>query len=94
MKQSVYSEEFKIEAVNMCLLPGANKNAISRNLGVNPNTLHSWIKKHHKKQMGTSMSDGLVSDNDYIKLEKKYKKLALEHEILKKAVGILTKELP
>ena len=94
MKQSVYSEEFKIEAVNMCLLPGANKNAIARNLGVNPNTLHSWVKKYKIKELGASKSDGVISDNSYLKLEKKYNKLALEHEILKKAVGILTKELP
>lgn len=98
MKRRVYSEDFKIEAVAACLEPGANKSSIARNLELSLNTLHNWINKYGQKDsrnidLGSS-ANSVDADNRLKFLEKENKRLALELEILKKALGILTKELP
>lgn len=52
VEQRVYSDEFKAQAVEMAMQPGATKAGASRSLGINPNTLAGWIK-NHKKANGT-----------------------------------------
>lgn len=95
MKRRVFTEEFKIEAVEMCLQPGANKSAIARNLGVNLNNLYFWLREYNSKDSKVASSKGsLDSDKQFKHLEKENKRLALELEILKKAIGIFSKGLP
>lgn len=91
-KRRVYSEEFKREAVAMCKVAGARKSGVARNLGISSNTLYQW----HMKYDSTDVEpDGSISSNvDLKRLVRENKRLTLELEILKKAIGIFSQELP
>ncbi|NLN78612.1 MAG: transposase, partial [Armatimonadetes bacterium] len=47
-EQRVYSDEFKAQAVEMAMQPGATKAGVARSLGINPNTLAGWIINYKK----------------------------------------------
>ncbi len=42
-EQRVCSDEFKAQAVEMAMQPGAKKAGVARSLGINPNTLIGWM---------------------------------------------------
>jgi transposase len=88
-----YSEEFKMEAVRLAQSGEASAAQVARELGVNANTLYNWVEKYGSKPDGV---DGYVEDvsAENKRLRRELKRAQLECEILKKAVGIFSKELP
>ena len=92
-EQRVYSDEFKFQAVEMAMQPGATKSGVARSLGINPNTLTVWINYYKK-------SNGIVDPprdedehSELIRLRRETKRLAMEIEILKEAAAYFAKEL-
>jgi|WetSurMetagenome_2_1015567.scaffolds.fasta_scaffold237285_1 transposase len=85
-----YSEEFKKEAVRLALEGGMSRSRVARDLGVNINSLAGWIKKA-KATRGGEVRETLEAENRRLRRE-----LAIvteERDIVKKAVGIFSKEL-
>ena len=85
-----YSEEFKKEAVRMALESGLSQSRVASDLGVNINSLVGWIKKA-KVTRGGEVRETLEAENQRLRRE-----LAIvteERDIVKKALGICTKEL-
>ena len=85
-----YSEEFKKEAVRLALEGGMSRSRVARDLGVNINSLASWIKTA-KATRGWDIRETLEQENRRLRRE-----LAIvteERDIVKKAVGIFSKEL-
>lgn len=85
-----YSEEFKKEAVRLALESGMSQARVARDLGVNINSLSGWIKKA-KVTRGGEVRETLEAESRRLRRE-----LAIvteERDILKKAVGIFSKEL-
>lgn len=89
-QNGVYTPEFKTQAISM--VRDANRSAaeVSRELGINVNTLYSWL---------SSASDNpskKLTDNDYAAENKRLKKALaqaeLERDILKKAAAYFAKE--
>ena len=66
---------------------------IAEELGVNKNTLHTWISKHHgpQKQKSGQVEDQHVYD-ELKRLRKENKRLTEERDILKKAAAYFAKE--
>ncbi len=85
-----YSEEFKKEAVRLAFESGMSQARVARDLGVNINSLSGWIKKA-KVTRGGEVRETLEAESRRLRRE-----LAIvteERDILKKAVGIFSKEL-
>ena len=92
-KEKIYDPEFRESSVRLAI---ESKNSIAqtaRELGVNSNTLYTWITKSK-----TGSSTKIVKDNDPLQLElKRLKKeiiqVTLERDILKKATAFFAKQI-
>ena len=45
-----YSEEFKADAIKMVKERGRSVNSVSKDLGINPQTLRNWLNEEKKRQ--------------------------------------------
>ncbi|HOP81005.1 MAG TPA: transposase [Armatimonadota bacterium] len=95
MKRRQYSDEFKSEAVRMAENGEIPMSQVASNLGINAEMLRRWVR-----QFGTKPNvDGarnLKPDehSELIRLRRELKRVTEERDILKKAMGIFTRELP
>lgn len=85
-----YSEEFKREAVRMALEGEMSQSRVARDLGININTLTNWIKAA-KVTRGGEVRETLEQENR--RLRRELAIVAEERDIIKKALGIFSKEL-
>lgn len=92
-EQRVYPDEFKSQAVEMAMQPGATKAGVARSLGVNPNTLAGWINKH--KRANGIVDPPRIEDehSENIRLRRELRQAQMEIEILKNAAAYFAKEL-
>ncbi len=77
-----YDKEFKKEAVKK-YLDGQSVASISREIGVNENTIHKW-----KKEI---LSVNGEFDQEKLAIRKRIIELEMENEILKKAAQIFSR---
>ncbi len=77
-----YDKEFKQQAVKK-YLDGQSVASISREIGVNENTIHKWKSEILQK-------DG-ESDQEKLAMRKRIMELEMENEILKKAALIFSR---
>jgi transposase len=77
-----FDKDYKKEVVKK-YLDGQSVASISREIGVNENTIHRW-KSEIIPQIGSS-------DEQTIKMKKRIIELEMENEILKKAAAIFVK---
>ncbi len=85
-----YSDAFKSTAVRLSQLPGVAVQDVAESLYIHPFMLSRWRKQMREGQI---MSKGAPIDTEAAaelkelrQLKKKYERLKLEHEILKKAI--------
>jgi len=85
-----YSDRFKATAVRLSELPGVAVQDVAESLYVHPFMLSRWRKQMREGQM---VSKGVKVDAETAvelkslrEMKKKYERLKLEHEILKKAI--------
>ena len=90
MKQRVYTNEFKIEAVR--LLEGSDGSVvrIAKDLEVSDSALHSWRKEFGKKSDGSRFTP--QEHEELVRLRRENKILKEEREILKKAAAYFARE--
>ena len=92
-EQRVYSDEFKAQAVEMAMQPGATKAGVARSLGINTNTLAGWII-NYKKAKGIIDPPKIEDErSELIRLRRENRRQEMEIEILKKAAAYFAKEL-
>jgi transposase len=91
-----YSEEFKATEVRLSKLPGVAIQDVATSLYIHPFMLSRWRKEQRE---GTIMAKGSKLDpesaaelKELRALKKKYERLKLEHEILKKPSSALPVE--
>lgn len=93
-KSNSYTVEFKESAVKLAVGSDQPVAQTARELGVNVNTLHTWIMKFHGKQRGDSKGD--VDDThlyeELKQLRRENARLKEERAILKKAAAFFAKE--
>jgi transposase len=95
-KRNVYTAEFKREAVRLTEQAGASVERIAKDLGVSPQTLHSW-KKATKEQGALAFpGNGRLAlspeQEENRRLKKELELVKQERDILKKAVGFFARE--
>lgn len=89
-----YTAEFKEAAVKLAVESDQPVSQTARELGINVNTLHTWIRKYHCKQ---DLSPSKQVDDQHLyeelnKLRRENAKLKEERELLKKAAAFFAKE--
>ena len=90
-----YDLEFKQSSAKLAIESDKPISETARNLGVNPNTLHGWIKKHgndnhRKKPVATTQMELL--QQELLQSKKEIARLKQERDILKKAAAYFANE--
>ena len=93
MKRGKFTSEFKSEAVRLSQKGNAPIAQVANDLGIRPELLYRWRSQFGPKPDG---SEGITPDehDELIRLRRKLQRVEEERDILKKAIGIFTKELP
>lgn len=88
-KQKQYTKEFKLEAVKLVTDQGLKVSEAAKDLGVSYPSLASWVKQYQKDAKKAFPGKGKLSaeDDKVRQLEQQVKRLTMERDILKKAMG-------
>ena len=101
-KYQRFDEAFKREAVRLSQLEGRTVAGTARSLGIDTNTLGTW-----RRQFGDSVAAGTRTgpdrseaerdsekDREIMELRKRLRDAEIERDILKKAVGVISRPQP
>jgi transposase len=89
-----YPAAFKERAVKLAVESEQPIAQTARDLGVNDNTLHTWIGKYHRaERQEKEVNDEHVYE-ELKRLRKENARLQEEREILKKAAASFAQQLP
>jgi len=100
-QQGKYDEAFKQNAVGL-VMAGHKASQVARDLGLNPETLYQWVRKHRESTEPASLAErsrtGVTSESsvdarELARLRKELELVKMERDILKKAVGIFSQQL-
>ncbi len=93
-KTNTYTSEFKESAVKLAIESDQPIAATARDLGVNVNTLHTWISKYSKpkQQQSVERTDEHLYD-ELKRLKKELARVTQERDLLKKATAYFAKEI-
>lgn len=90
-----FTEAFKREAAQLAIERG-NVSAVARELGIGDSALHRWKAALEQERTGNLKrafpGRGIPQDEERAKLQRELARVKMENEILKKAVGIFSKE--
>jgi len=91
-----YSEEFKATAVKLSQLPGVAIKDVAESLYIHPFMLSRWRKQARE---GLIMTKGVDINKDVAaelkalrRMERDYKRLKIEHALLKKAIAFTSEQ--
>jgi len=89
---SHYSSQFKQDAVRLAVESDQPIVQTARDLGVNPNTLYTWITKYRQQENPFSKVAGGEHPHDELqRLRRENARLKEERDILKKAAAYFAK---
>ena len=93
-KRRIYTEEFKREAVRLVTEQGYGVAEAARNLGLNASMLGRWKREVEQTMHEAFPGNGRVSldQEDVYRLREENRRLRMEREILKKALGFVASE--
>jgi len=91
-KAEPYSSEFKQSAVKLAIETDQPISQTARELGVNPNTVHTWISKYSKPQEGKGQRSEEHVYEEIKRLRRENARLKEERDILTKAAAYFAKE--
>lgn len=89
--RKTYSHDFKIKAVELSKQRG-NAAAVAKELGIKEQILYKWrVLYEQEKLTPVKVNEKSKEELEIARLRKALKEAELERDILKKAVGIFTK---
>jgi len=93
-KRRNYDDEFKQAAIRLVTVNGHGVSETARNLGINANMLSRWKREEEAKQHTAFPGNGLSREEqqELRQLRGEVKRLRMEREILKKALGYFANE--
>src|SRR5215510_9481602 len=91
---STYSTEFKERAVKLAIEAEQPIAQTARYLGVNENTLHTWIGTYHRAERQEQQVQDEHLNEELKRLRKENARLKEEREILKKAAAYFAQQRP
>jgi transposase len=89
-----YPAEFKERAVKLAVETEQPIAQTARDLGVNENTLHTWIGKYHRAERQEQQVHDEHLYDELKRLRKDNARLKEERDILKKAAAYFAQQLP
>ena len=91
-----YTEEFKLEALQLLDTSGKSAGQIEQELGITPGLLLKWRKRYQVKQQGSEVrleaSDVAAGQVEIRRLRRALAIAEQERDILKKAVAIFSQK--
>lgn len=93
MSRQRYSSEYKAEAVRLAEQGQKSAAQVARDLGINVEVLRRWVREFGTKPNGKAAITP-AEHEELITLRRKLRQVTEERDILKKAIGIFTNELP
>ena len=91
-KPNIYSSEFRESSVKLALESDQPIAQTARELGINPNTIHTWINKYSKPKTTVARTDEHIYDENK-RLKKELARMTQERDLLKKAIAYFAKEM-
>lgn len=93
-KEKPYPSEFKESAVKLAIESNNPIAQTARELGINVNTIHTWIRQYSKPKNTTNTQEREMNYHfDEVKqLKKELVKVTQERDLLKKAAAYFAKE--
>ncbi len=89
--RKTYNQEFKIRAVELSKQRG-NASAVAKELGIGVTLLYKWqLANQAGKLTNSALKEKSKEELEIIRLRKALHEAQIERDILKKAVGIFTK---
>jgi len=92
MTRRRFTNEFKLEAVKLAEKGEVPVAQVARDLGLHETVLRRWMQLYGARADGGRLTP--EEHEELIRLRREVKRVTLERDILKKAVGIFSKELP
>ncbi|MBZ0165678.1 MAG: transposase [Candidatus Omnitrophica bacterium] len=89
-KKKRFDRDFKVSAVKMVTEGGHKATEVARSLGIHPNQLYNWKKKF--SDQGDKAFPGKGHLTELAALRRQLREVEMERDILKKAVGIFSKQ--
>jgi transposase len=89
-----YPAEFKERAVKLAVESDQSIAQTARDLGVNENTLHTWIGKYHRAERQEQQVQDEHLYEELKRLRKENVRLKEQRDILKKAAAYFAQQLP
>lgn len=92
-----YTEEFKLEALQLLMTSGKSAAQLERELGITDGMLVKWrdryqVKAGEQSEARLAPSDLEAARREIQRLERELKEMAEEREILKKVVNIFSRK--
>jgi len=91
-KPNSYTSEYKESAVKLAIESEQPIAATARDLGINVNTLHTWIGKYSKPKQSAERDDEHIYDENK-RLKKELARVTQERDLLKKVTAYFAKEI-
>jgi len=91
-KPNSYTSEFKESAVKLAVDSDQPVAATAKDLGLNVNTLHTWIGKYSKPKEIAERTDEHIYDENK-RLKKELVRVTQERDLLKKATAYFAREI-
>jgi transposase len=92
-KLNTYTPEFKESAIKLALDSDESIPQIAKNLGINSNTLYTWVHNASKPKGNTNVASNESNENEIKRLKKQVLRLAQERDILKKTAAYFAQEI-
>ena len=91
-KMKPYSAEFKERAVKLAVQSDQPKAQTARDLGINENTLQTWLAKYHRAGSSQKRVNDEHVYEELKRLRQENARLKEERDILKKAAAYFIKD--
>jgi transposase len=87
-----YELEFKQSSAKLAVTSEQSISQTAKDLGVNVNTLHGWVKAYYPKDVNREVSNNGLEE-EVKRLRKENARLRQERDILKKAAAYFANEI-
>jgi transposase len=91
-KRRKFTNEFKSEAVKLAEEGTVSVAQVAKDLDLSESVLRRWMERYGKRADGRRMTPD--EHEELIRLRREVRRVTMERDILKRAVGIFSKELP
>ncbi len=88
MKQNNYTDEFKLQIINLCN-NGKSYNSVAKEYGIAKSTVYKWVQNYNSSGSFKAKDNASSSEKELLKLQKEIKQLRMENDILKQAALII-----